>query len=87
MKPTVQFLGNATFHEASRLNDENNVEVWQYASVFAINHPKLGRTWVRTSKVLEIFDDGSFETMNTIYKRRVCPPCTDDCKQGRDCPA
>lgn len=35
--------------------------------VYALNHPKLGEGQVRTSQVMDIYDDGSFETMNTIY--------------------
>lgn len=41
--------------------------------VFALDHPRLGKQWVRTSTVLsEVSDEEGniiqFETLNTIYK-------------------
>ena len=41
--------------------------------VFALDHPRLGKKWVRTSTVLSTVsdEDGNiiqFETLNTIYK-------------------
>lgn len=63
MKPTVQFTGEAEF-----LNAKNGEEEWEYARVYALNHPRLGRQWVRTSAIVKKFEDGSFETRNTIYK-------------------
>jgi hypothetical protein len=58
-KPTVHFNGEAMFMQA--------YDSSYYASVFALDHPKLGRGWVRTSRIVSKSGDGSFETMNTIY--------------------
>ena len=58
-KPIVHYDGEPMF-----------VQVYNsdyYASVFALDHPKLGRGWVRTSKVISRNSDGSFETRNSIY--------------------
>lgn len=60
-KPVVFFTGQPRFIEWAGKKD---VIV---ASVYALNHPKLGETQVRTSQVMDKFDDGSFETMNTMY--------------------
>lgn len=62
-KPVVHFSGRPNF-ETWQLTDRE-VEV---AYVYALDHPRLGRQPVRTSEVLHKFDDGSFETLNTIYK-------------------
>jgi len=72
-KPIVFFTGEAEFFSAfirdedkEELNlDTNEVIV---AGVHAINHPKLGSLKVRTSVVVKKNHDGSFETLNTIYK-------------------
>lgn len=60
-KPVVFFTGEAKFFDWAYKKDV------QVASVYALNHPHLGETQVRTSQVMEIYDDGSFETMNTMY--------------------
>ena len=60
-KPVVFFRGKAQFIDWAGKKDV------QVARVDALNHPKLGACIVRTSQVMEIFDDGSFETMNTMY--------------------
>lgn len=60
-KPVVFFVGEPRFIKWAGKKD---VIV---ASVYALNHPKLGETQVRTSQVMDKFDDGSFETMNTMY--------------------
>lgn len=60
-KPEVQFLGQAAFDTALFPGHE-------VAHVMAADHPILGRGVVRTSKVINKFEDGSFETMNTLYK-------------------
>lgn len=59
-KPIVYYVGTPQFDSTTYLGHE-------VAYVRAINHPKLGSQKVRTSSILEHFDDG-FETMNTIYK-------------------
>lgn len=62
-KPVVHFSAPANF-ETWELAD-GPVEV---AYVYGLDHPRLGQQAIRTSRVLHKFDDGSFETMNTIYK-------------------
>lgn len=62
-KKVVHFSGPPNF-ETWQLTDRK-VEI---AYVYALDHPRLGRQAVRTSEVLHKFDDGSFETLNTIYK-------------------
>ena len=75
MKPTVHYRGKAEFYKrplatmhkktyGQYTDQEGNVE---YASVYGIDHPILGEDTIRTSIVLHKYDDGSFETMNTIY--------------------
>lgn len=36
--------------------------------VRALNHPRLGNCDAHTTVILKVFEDGSFETLNTIYK-------------------
>jgi len=62
-KPVVHFSGQANFVKWNP--PVTDIEV---AHVYALDHPRLGRQHVRTSEVLHKFDDGSFETRNTIYK-------------------
>ncbi len=62
-KPTVHFKGEPYFRPWNPPAEKPEV-----AEVFALDHPRLGQRWVRTSDVLHKFDDGSFETLNTIYK-------------------
>ena len=61
-KPIVHFYGQAHFdtfeHEGGAVT---------IANVYAINHPRLGNEYVRTSRVIARHEDGSFETLNTIY--------------------
>lgn len=49
------------------------VEVDRRAMLFDVkNHPRLGDcNYVSTSRVLSVSDDGTIETLNTIYKRVV----------------
>lgn len=61
-KPTVHFAGQAEFITFDYQGEEVTV-----ARVYALDHPKLGQQNVRTSRVIERRDDGSFETMNTVY--------------------
>ena len=65
-KPIVYFTGKPTFSET--LFPGHKV-----AHVQALNHPYWGCDKLRTSSVLYEFDDGSFETRNTIYKPYVEP--------------
>jgi hypothetical protein len=60
-KPVVFFTGNAVF-------DKELFPDKEVAHVRTVNHPAWGSDKVRTSVVLNKFDDGSFETMNTMYK-------------------
>lgn len=60
-KPIVHFDGQALFYDYG-----DNPE-WPVADVFAVDHPILGMQRVRTSIVLKVNDDGSFETLNTRY--------------------
>lgn len=64
-KPIVHFRGDPHFYMVPFFNREGDAEV---ASVFTLDHPNLGCMPVRTSEVIKKFDDGSFETLNTIYK-------------------
>lgn len=63
MKPVVHFIAEADFEPY--YYDGKTYEV---AYVYALDHPKLGKGPVRTSTIVEKFDDGSFETCNTLYK-------------------
>lgn len=58
MKQTVHYIGNAIFTEFGG---------FEQANVLAIDHPLLGLERVTTSAILEKFEDGSFETRNSIY--------------------
>lgn len=62
-KKVVRFAGEPHF-ETWEL-ESGPVEV---AHVYGLDHPRLGKGHIRTSRVLHKFDDGSFETLNTIYK-------------------
>jgi hypothetical protein len=64
MKPVVHFRGNARFFSGTT----DNGDEFEFARVYALDHPRLGKTDVRTSVIVQKFDDGSFETLNTIYK-------------------
>lgn len=61
-KPIVYFEGEAEFVTY----EYNGVEA-TIAMVYTINHPRLGREYVRTSRVIQRREDGSFETLNSIY--------------------
>ena len=58
-KPVV-FYGSSDF-----------VEVDRRAILYDVkNHPRLGDCrYVNTSRVLSVSDDGTIETLNTIYKK------------------
>lgn len=57
-KPIVRFLGEPIFDEYPQ---------GTVAGVHAVDHPILGWQYVRTSLIVQKNDDGSFETLNTIY--------------------
>ena len=74
-KPKVRFVGEPIFYTVKLspmhqktygqyADEEGYVE---YARVSGLNHPILGSDDIRTSIVLKKHDDGSFETMNTLY--------------------
>jgi len=63
-KPTVFFVGTPLF-------DTEMYPGHEVAHVRTVNHPAWGSDRVRTSSVLNKFDDGSFETRNTMYKPYV----------------
>jgi hypothetical protein len=72
-KPIVTFVGEAQFFnrfitdEQKELYKQDSNEVTQ-AVVYGLDHPILGTDKITTSIVIYKFDDGSFETLNTIYK-------------------
>jgi hypothetical protein len=74
-KPTVRFSGDPVFYlvklpliyqniYGQYMDKEGYVE---YARVLGLDHPVLGADNIRTSIVLKKNDDGSFETLNTLY--------------------
>ena len=60
-KPVVFFIGTPLF-------DTTMFDGHEVAHVRTINHPAWGSDKVRTSSIVKKNDDGSFETMNTLYK-------------------
>jgi hypothetical protein len=60
-KPIVYFIGTARF-------DTELFPDTEVAHVLTVNHQWWGRDKVRTSSVVKKHDDGSFETLNTLYK-------------------
>jgi hypothetical protein len=63
IKPVVHYTGEARFYEV-----EVDDSCMEYARVRGLDHPILGEDDIRTSLVLKKFSDGSFETMNTVYR-------------------
>lgn len=74
-KPKVRFVGKPIFYAVvlaplhqktygQYADEEGYVE---YARVYGLDHPILGSDDIRTSIVLKKHDDGSFETINTLY--------------------
>jgi len=61
IKPTVLFTRDTVYGEP-------NIQWGERGYVRALNHPRLGNCDVHTTVILEIFEDGRFETLNTIYK-------------------
>ena len=75
-KPIVRFLGTPKFHRREITSPVLLKEYEKYldsegcyekAIVYGLDHPILGRDTIHTSIVLKKHDDGSFETMNTLY--------------------
>lgn len=60
IKPKVYFVGEARF-------DTEMFPGCEVAHVRTLNHYVWGRDMVRTSEVINKFDCGSFETLNTMY--------------------
>lgn len=60
-KPVVYFIGKPLF-------DTTMFKGHEVAHVHAVDHYVWGNDKVRTSSIVKKFEDGSFETMNTIYK-------------------
>ena len=74
-KPTVRFKGTPKFYRIE-LTPSLREEYQQYldaegkyerASVYGLDHPILGEDTISTSIVVKKHDDGSFETLNTLY--------------------
>jgi hypothetical protein len=63
IKPVVHYIGEARFYEVEV--DDGFAE---YARVYGVDHPILGKDNIRTSLVVKKHGGGSFETLNTIYK-------------------
>lgn len=74
-KPKVRFVGEPVFytvalspmHQKTYGQYADAKGYVEYARVYGLDHPILGSTDIRTSIVLKKHDDGSFETMNTLY--------------------
>lgn len=68
MKPVVRYTGEAKFFNYYTNEAEDELTDDTVAKVTALDHPVWGADIVRTSVVLKKFSDGSFETMNTVYR-------------------
>ena len=68
MKPVVHFINEAIFFNYYTNELEEVLTKDTVARVQALDHPVWGADIVRTSVVLQKFSDGSFETMNTVYR-------------------
>ena len=68
MKPVVRYTGEAKFFNYYTNEVEEELTGDTVAKVTALDHPVWGADIVRTSVVLQKFSDGSFETMNTVYR-------------------
>jgi hypothetical protein len=75
-KPTVRFSGKPTFRRVQITSPIMRQEYEKYldeegcydtAEVYGLDHPILGRGTLNTSIVVKKNDDGSFETLNTLY--------------------
>lgn len=68
MKPVVHFIGEPLFFNYYTYELEEELTKDTVARVNAVDHYVWGKDSVRTSVVLKKFSDGSFETMNTVYR-------------------
>ncbi len=74
-KPVVRFIGTPLFyykelapmHQKAYGQYADDKGYVQYARVFGLDHPILGADTIRTSIVVKKHEDGSFETLNTLY--------------------
>jgi hypothetical protein len=75
-KPTVRFLYEPKFQRIQLTSEELRVEFakflddegcYEKAIVFGLDHPILGRDTIHTSIIVKKNEDGSFETLNTLY--------------------
>jgi hypothetical protein len=65
MKPTVEYTGKGHLVYSGLDNEGNEVYT---ASLLGINHPILGTTMIRTSRVIaNDVETGTIETLNTMY--------------------
>ena len=69
----MNYIDNETAKPVVLYGSSAFVEVDRRAMLFDVkNHPRLGDcNYVSTSRVLSVSDDGTIETLNTIYKRVV----------------
>jgi hypothetical protein len=74
MKPVVHFTGEAKFFNYYTQDIEEELTKDTVARVNATDHYVWGKDVVRTSVVLQKFSDGSFETMNTVYRPEKAEP-------------
>ena len=61
-KPVVHFIGEPEFFHYDFYEEPTTI-----AKVYALDHPRLGKGVIRTSRLVKSNTDGSFETLNTIY--------------------
>lgn len=74
-KPVVHFVGSPIFvkHRAYEPHAETYKEYldengyYEVARAYVLDHPILGHEDVRTSIIVKKNEDGSFETLNTMY--------------------
>lgn len=74
-KPVVHFFDTPLFYTVELAPSYQNI-YGQYADVegyvkharvYGLDHPVLGTDVIRTSIIVKNNDDGSFETLNTLY--------------------
>ena len=67
----MSYIDNETAKPVVFYGSFAEVDVEQRAILFDVKkHPRLGDcNWVTTSKILSVSEDGTIETLNTIYKK------------------